>query len=1391
MRRQLKLKVLVELLGAILLLGAGLFLVHILQVRRHAADLLARAGRAEEQGEATEAIKYLDRYLTLKPDDNNALARFALVLARQADSPDARKRAQGVLARVLQRSPDRTDLRRWSVTLAMDLGQFANAREHLTVLLQDSPRDGELEHLRGECEQAEGDSANAVTWFTRAIAHAPDRIESYVRFAGLLRGPLKEPEQADQVMNNLVEANAGSAEAYLARARYRQETQALEEASKDLARARELVPTHVGVLLASGQLAAAQGAFAEARTYLRRGLELQPDHAPFYVSLASVEQHAGQHKEAIACLRRGLQAVPATARQGLLLPLLNVLLQDRQVAEAEEVLNQFRKEGPAPLAEFFQARILVEKGQWSGALSILQRVRPQLARSQELGVSTSLFLAECYEKLGDPEQQLTALQKAAAHDERSVPARWELGSALLARGDGAAAASEFRQLMTLHGAPAAGWSLLARAALLRNLRLPPQERDWGEMAQALERASRANPEDTTVPILRSQALEAQGQADRARQVLEEARAKHSAKVDLWVALIDWAERQGERKTADALLEEARQKLGDRVELRLARLRAVSRRGGAATRPELARLELGLEKCPAADQERLLGPLAAAYLRIGEVGKAERLWNQLAGRQPNNLGVRLLLFDLAVQTGEEKEVQRLLKEIKGIEGETGTWWRYGEVVHLIALAKKGRKEGLDQAGTYLTEVAKQRRDWSRVRVAEAEIQELQGHPDEALDKYQQAVELGDRQPVVIQRLVLLLYERQRFQEADQVIRSLQEQAPLPEGLRQLAVDLALKSRDARRALSLAWQAVTEQPTDPRNHVWLGLSLWAVGEQAEAEASLRRAVAIDERVPESWVALVQFLAGTGQADKAEAATKEAEQKLPPAPAPLALAQCYEFLGEGDQAEKHFRAALAARPDDPAVLRGAAAFYLRAGQAQRAEPPLRKLSDSAGRASAGDVAWARRNLAVEVLARGDYRQFRGALALLESNRPVNQRESVEDQLARALVLASRPCYQVEAISELKELGVRRPLAADNQFLLVRLYEARGNWVAADSSMESLLATSGDDGRYLAHHVRSKLRRKDAAGAQRWLEKLVRLYPRTWEATELQGRMLQAQGRGPEAVSLLLKFLQPGSGKPAEVEATGRVVALLEELGQVAAAEKLYREPGAWSKRPESLLLFSRFLGRQKRISEALDLCERAWPTCPPGAVAGTSVALLRAGPASPEHLARVERRLKAALQANPGMPALLMSLADCWDLQGRYEEAERLYRRVVEKEPDNIAALNDLAWLLAIRNGASGEALNVINHAIDCGGPEATLLDTRAVVHLAAGRIEPALDDLRQALEQQGDPAFHFHCALAHVRNKDNTTAEEDLQKAKAAGLASATLHPLERTAYQQLLAELDRK
>src|SRR5262249_9795333 len=141
-------------------------------------------------------------------------------------------------------------------------------------------------------------------------------------------------------------------------------------------------------------------------------------------------------------------------------------------------------------------------------------------------------------------------------------------------------------------------------------------------------------------------------------------------------------------------------------------------------------------------------------------------------------------------------------------------------------------------------------------------------------------------------------------------------------------------------------------------------------------------------------------------------------------------------------------------------------------------------------------------------------------------------------------------------------------------------------------------------------------------------------------------------------------------------RAAGLLDELGEAQEAETLYRRHAAEAKEPTSVLLLARHLAGHGHLPEALDLCDQAWKTCPPEPVANVSVTLLRVGGGDAQQQGRVERRLAEALARNPRSTWVLGSMAELQDLRGRVDEAAEWYRKVLQVDERNVAALNNLA-------------------------------------------------------------------------------------------------------------------
>jgi tetratricopeptide (TPR) repeat protein len=554
---------------------------------------------------------------------------------------------------------------------------------------------------------------------------------------------------------------------------------------------------------------------------------------------------------------------------------------------------------------------------------------------------------------------------------------------------------------------------------------------------------------------------------------------------------------------------------------------------------------------------------------------------------------------------------------------------------------------------------------------------------------------------------------------------------------------------------------------------GQLLAARGERSvAAERKLRQAVAVAGNVPETWVSLIRYLAATGQSTAAEATLAKAQLCFPAPAAPQSLAPCYEALGQLDRALKLYQEALENNPADLAVVRSVAGFYMRMNLPQQAKPLLDAVLNGRLQATAADLAWARRGMAMVQADGTYYRKFLEALKLVgleidaagkvveAGNQPPGEQD--ETQRARARVLASQSgnAFRTQAIVWLEDLSRRRTLLAEDQFLLAELYEGEGEqgWPRARALLRGLTTVQATNAVYLARFARSLLLHGELPEAEGCIARLADLEGARHVArgdlgsVELRARALELRGQHEEAYQLL-------------------------------AARAASKPPAA-----DRLLALAGFLARRQRLPDALDQWERAWKCGPAELVGGAGVALLRSAHPRKTDSSRVERLLKQALADAPDSPLLLVEMGDLQDLLGNYEAAEGFYRKALARAPANLMALNNLAWLLAQRKGQGTRALPLIERAIKVYGPRPDLLDTRAVVHLARGQAAPAIADLKRATREEPNASRYFHLARALSMAGQSQAALRAFQKARASGLDLKGLHPIERGDFKKMAADL---
>jgi tetratricopeptide (TPR) repeat protein len=558
--------------------------------------------------------------------------------------------------------------------------------------------------------------------------------------------------------------------------------------------------------------------------------------------------------------------------------------------------------------------------------------------------------------------------------------------------------------------------------------------------------------------------------------------------------------------------------------------------------------------------------------------------------------------------------------------------------------------------------------------------------------------------------------------------------------------------------------------------------------EFAAGLKAAQLADDS-PESWIDLVSRLVRANQTKKAEEATQRAGRLLTVQRAPLALARCYALLGHTSRASEYFASALAAQPGDAAILRRVVEFALSLDDQQAALLTLNQMA-SATKRTPEDMEWGRRTLLSLLAECRDYAalgEFRRQLSAARTPPATGDAtKSAPDERGRALAsAASRGRASRREAIRLMEHVIQQPSPeAEDRFLLACLYEDDRQWPKALDQLRLIANDSTDHPLYVAHLTKSLLTIGNTDEAAQRLERLRQREPRSLRTLTLEARLLKAQDKMAEAAALLEEYVSRDESQ------SRRISALLEEIGDVKAAEKVLRRHGS-SMHPEQIqFALARFLGRQGRFDEALDCCESAASTRSPEQAASAMIVALESAEPTSRSLQRAERWLLRALDDDPDSTALNFTLASLRKIQGRSDEAKELYRKLVDKGDPTGLSLNNLAYLLASDDRRLQEASTLIDRAIVLHSPQPGLLDTRSHVSLRSGKTELAIDDLEAAVSKVPTALRFFRLADAYHTAHDDRSAREVLREAQRYGLQEKKLSPPERAKYRELVAVLAR-
>lgn len=1466
-RRTIHWPVLAGTIVAGMAICASLNVAHSWQLSKTSSLLLELARTEEDKSNPLKAAEYLDRYLRISPDDRAARVELAETYVKGANTPSRKRRATDLLYRALSVdiAEKEFSLREELAELLCEIRRFPEAEieaEKILAANSESPAGSRLRALALIGQLENGALAAADPKELRLIGkleHARQLNPSHLILAAALASvyrerahfvrtelpdlsPTEREKRADECLDKFLSDHPQSADAWLTRARYRNQFH-LPGGDEDLARALELEPGNPKVLrvAASSALVAAQSidvkdeparrdAFHKAQklyaTLIEKWAahEVQPEaylgHGDSLAGQSSVDAAIEVWGQALKAFRQPTVHATFHAR------IADLLLTHNRLTEAAEPLQSIddilKLLGPdtprderlklAQLQAFRRGAWHLKQGQPLEAIGQLRKVLDLRSKAEvkiEISRRTWLLMGEAYASLEEWHEAAVSFDEALALS-TSQPnlAQINLVSANSWLNAGRAALASERAEQAIRLAPTAeAWFLLATAQFRLQTSLPQPERAWGRFQTALS-ALQKSAEAFAWPwqvdflqadFLQTQAIENGKSNEEAQQaayvVLRNAESKFSESSEFLSQLCRIYEQLNLPAEAERMVHQLQTLPGGELESKLAAAHlAIARADFDRAKKVLDQVDTHL---PPNDASRLRSKRILVALGEQKPEIANRLLLDEWRANPRSLAVLRRLAELDLERMDLSALANRQRDFDAFGPLGRPFLHYYRACAALLGAPARPEPDLKTASAEQSQLLSLRPNWAETHTLRGMIEQRLGDVERAITAYELAIHLGETRISVFEQLIGLLDSKRRYTDAEGYLSKLGARASFSQRLTELGSAQQLRRNDPEHALKLAREGVSRRPDDPLARIWLGRLLMVCNYPAEAEEAFRQAVELAPHNVSSWNGLFSYYVRSKDKERARETllklgdTVNFEQ---PAERSFVLGQGFEFLGDVADAKRYYLDAAEKLPTNLTILMRLAAFYLRVDPLQ-AETVLRK-----AREIDRHSALARRMLAALLASRGNVDS--SSELLVDSEEIV---AATEDRRLNALLLVQYggPEKIERAIELLESIIERDGGVPGDRLVLSQLYERLARSAldksAAAAKLEQakrqlliVVARAAPEPGHLTFMVEYLLRRKDPGEAEHWLQKLEQIDADPLRPLTLRARLMKLAGQEAELRDLVEKRAEQILAFAKDDEERTRIFG---RLGDLYFAVKDFPSSESWYRRhvtrvPERFdLLVAAVAPQPERLADAIAICEDAAQTSDTARPALALATCLLTNAAEAEYLDRADPLLSAAQRRFPKDIALQYAVSLVRLMQGRYDESVRGLRKILELRPKHVAAINNLALLLGERPAGRDEALVLIDKAFAIAGTTPGLLDTKGAIYLYQKNPDEAIKYLVPATQGETvDPRFNFHLAVAYYESKDSAKAREELDKALGNQLESQVLTQTDRLLLDDLRLRL---
>lgn len=825
-------------------------------------------------------------------------------------------------------------------------------------------------------------------------------------------------------------------------------------------------------------------------------------------------------------------------------------------------------------------------------------------------------------------------------------------------------------------------------------------------------------------------------------------------------------------------------------------------------PVAAELELRKALAARHPEDIVVPELAHSMLMLGQAKKvAEEFGGMRFGKAGADASLQTTLVTAYAVSGKPEQAQAALNAALAADGQ------YAPALLLSARQKAGARDFDGALAVVQGVIAREPSNTDAWKLKGDLLLYAMNKPDDALAAYRKTLEIDAKYGPAHVAILNMLLQQGKVDEAAKQVEQLKAFAANSPQTRFFEAQLAYQKKDFKLARDILQLLLQQAPGNAQVLQLAGAVELQLGAVAQAEVYLLKATQIAPQLAPARRLLVATYLRAGQPAKALAALNAAADKdgnIEPALYSLA-GEVYLQSGDAKKAEEYFAKALKLDPDNARKRTAVAITHLAGGQTEGALDELQDIAASDAGVTA-DLA-----LISAHLRRKEFNKALGALDKLEAKQPdkpvaANLRGRI--QLAQSNGAAARQSFEralkidpnffaAAASLAAMDLADNKPDDAKKRFeallaknpknsqalvALAQLAADRG----ADSAEVSELLTKAVDANpsetaprllLIDHLLRQKENKQALAAAQNAVGAL----PNSPEILGALGRVQQVSGDVNQAIATYGKFaaMQPLSPVPLIRLAEAQLADKNPRAAENSLRKALEIKPDSLEAQRGLVLLAV----EGKRHGDALKVArtmQQQHPKVPLGYVlegdigasqgswdaavgayrvglqraASTELAVkLNAALMASGKAAESDRFVAAWLKEHPKDQAFLTHLGDQALARKDYQGAEKIYRSLLEVQPNSPVALNNLAWTLG-QLGKDG-AIAFAEKANRIAPSQPAFMDTLAMLLVEQKDYARAIDLQLKAIElDPSNAAWRLSLAKIYAKAGDSARAKSEL-------------------------------